>query len=144
MQFVVQLGRLFDHWFASRGIPKGFEDLREFLIVDQLLSIVPVPLRMYIKEQDKHLLCDITEICDSWSSAHKGYKSTPRDSFTQGKNTSQTYSRNSSKSTSHTDSSKTTDSTGNRGICYGCGKSGHLRRDCPSNPGNFKTGKGNK
>ena len=47
-QFVVQLGRLFDHWFYSCGIPKSFEDLREFLIADQLsLSIVPVPLRMY-------------------------------------------------------------------------------------------------
>ena len=108
-QFVVQLGRLFDHWFDSRGIPKSFEYLSEFLIVDQLLSIMPVPLCMYIKEQDKNLLCDITKICDSWSSAHKGYKSTPRDSFTEGKNTSQPYSQDSSKSTSHTDSSKTKD-----------------------------------
>ena len=48
-QFVVQLGRLFDHWFDSCGITKSFEDLCEFLIDDQLLSIVPVPLRMYIK-----------------------------------------------------------------------------------------------
>ena len=64
-QFVVQLGCLFDQWFDSRGIPKSFEDLWEFLIVEQLLSIVPVPLRMYIKEQDNHLLCDISKICDS-------------------------------------------------------------------------------
>ena len=55
-QFVVQLGRLFDHWLVSRRITKSFEDLREFLIVDQLLSIFPIPLYMYIKEQDKHLL----------------------------------------------------------------------------------------
>ena len=81
--------------------------------------------------------------CDSWTSAHNGYKSAPRDLFTQGKNTSQTSSQSSSKLTSHTDSSKTTETTDNRGICYGCGKSGHLRRYCPSNPGNFQTGKGN-
>ena len=48
-QFVVQLGSLFDHWFDSRGITKSFEYLREVFIVDQLLSSVPVPLRMYIK-----------------------------------------------------------------------------------------------
>ena len=142
-QSVVQLGRLFDHWFDSRGIPKSFEDLREFLIVDQLFSIMPVPLRMYIKEQDKHLLCDITKICDSWSSADKGYKNVPLDSFAQYKSTSQTSLQSSTKSTSHTDSFKTTDSTGNRGICYGCGKSGHLRRYCPFNPGNYQIGKGN-
>ena len=26
-QFAVQLGRLFDHWFDSRGIPSNFDDL---------------------------------------------------------------------------------------------------------------------
>ena len=33
-QFIAQLGCLFDHSLDSRGIPKSFEDLREFLIVD--------------------------------------------------------------------------------------------------------------
>ena len=45
-QFAVQLGRLFDHWFDSREIPKNFDDLREFLIVDQLHSTLPVPLNI--------------------------------------------------------------------------------------------------
>ena len=58
-QFAVQLGRLFDHWFDSSGIPRNFDDLREFLIVDQLLSTLPVSLCVHIKEQDKHTLNDI-------------------------------------------------------------------------------------
>ena len=53
-QFAVQLGRLFDHWFDSHGIPRNF-DLREFLIVDQLLSTLPVPLCVHIKEQGEHM-----------------------------------------------------------------------------------------
>ena len=64
-QFAVQLGRLFDHWFDSRGIPRNFDDLREFLKVDQILSTVPVPLHMHIKEQDKHMLNVIVKIADS-------------------------------------------------------------------------------
>ena len=72
-QFAVQLGRLFDHWFDSRGIPRNFDDLREFIIVDQLLSTLHVPLRVHIKEQDKHKLNDIVKIADCWTSAHKGY-----------------------------------------------------------------------
>ena len=46
-QFVVQICCLFDHWFDSCVIPERFEDLCEFLIVDQLGSIVPVALLMY-------------------------------------------------------------------------------------------------
>ena len=92
-QFAVQLGRLFHHWFDSRGIPRNFDDLREFLIVDQLLSTLPVPLRVHIKEQDKHMLNDIVKMADSWTSAHKGYfKSGPRVPFIAGKNTSQSSS----------------------------------------------------
>ena len=92
-QFAVQLGRLIDHWFDSRGIPRNFDDLREFLIVDQLLSTLPVPLCVHIKEQDKHMLNDIVKIADSWTSAHMGYfKSGPRVPFIAGKNTSQSSS----------------------------------------------------
>ena len=88
-QSAVQLGRLFDHWFDSRVIPRNFDDLREFLIDDQLLSTLPAPLRVYIKEQDKHMLNDIVKIADSWTSAHKRYfKSGPLVPFTAGKNTS--------------------------------------------------------
>ena len=61
-QFSVQLGRLFDHWFDSSGIPWDFDDMCEFLIVDQLLSTLPVPLHMHIKELDKHLLSDIVKL----------------------------------------------------------------------------------
>ena len=50
-QFAVQLGRLFDHWFDSRGIPRNLDDLREFLIVDQLPSTWPVPLHVHIRNR---------------------------------------------------------------------------------------------
>ena len=113
-QFAVQLGRLFDHWFDSRGIPRNFDDLREFLIVDQLLSTLPVPLRVHIKEQDKHTLNDIVKIADSWTSAHKGYfKIGPRVNFIAGKNTGQTSSQSSTKSVSQSEGNKTSDYTSN-------------------------------
>ena len=54
------------------------------------------------------------------------------------KNTSQTSSQSSTKSASQPEGNRTSDYTGNRIACYGSGKFGHLRRNCPSNPGNFK------
>ena len=99
---------------------------------------------MHIKEHDKHLLSDIVKIADSWTSTHKGYfKNGPRVPFIADKNTSQVSSQRSTKSVSQYEGNKTSDYTGNRIACFGCGKSGHLLRNCPSNPGDFQTGKGN-
>ena len=90
------------------------------------------------------MLNHIGKIADSWTSAHKGhFKSGPRVPFIAGKNTSQSSSQSSIKSSSQSEGNKTSDYTGNRLSCYGCGKSGHLRRNYPSNPGNFQTDKGN-
>ena len=87
------------------------------------------------------MLNDIVKIADGWTSAHKGYfKSGPRVIFTAGKNTGQASSQSSTKSANRSEGNKTSsDYTGNRIACYGCGKFGH----CPSTPGNFHTGKGN-
>ena len=40
-----------DYWHDSHGIPRNFYDLLEFVIVDQLFSNVPIPLRVHVKEQ---------------------------------------------------------------------------------------------
>ena len=58
------------------------------------------------------------------------------------KNTSQTSSQSSTKSASQSEINKTSDYTGNRIACFGCGKFGRLHKNCPSNQGNFQTGKG--
>ena len=113
-QFAIQLGRLFDQWFDSHRIPRNFDDLCKFLIVDQLLGTLPVPLRMHIKEQDIHLLCDIVKIADSRTTAHKGYfKSGPRVPFISGENTSQASNQSLTKSESQPEGNKTSDYTGN-------------------------------
>ena len=72
-QFAVQLGGLFDYWTDSRSVLRNYDNLREFIIVDQLLSTVPPLLRIHIKEQDKYLLGDVVRIADSWMATHRAY-----------------------------------------------------------------------
>ena len=115
-------GLVFDYWFDSRGIQKNFNDLREFLITDQLLSTVPIPVRLHIpipvrlhiKEQDKHLLGDIGVIADSWTAAHRAYpRSGHRMPYTAENQSSPRPScQGSSKPTGQSDGNKTSDSAG--------------------------------
>ena len=109
----------------------------------ELLSIVPIPMRVYIKEHDKHLLGDIVAIAGSWTAAHRAYprssQSTPYTA--DNKSFGRPSSRDSNKPTSQSEGNKTSDSAGNRG-CYGCSKVRHPCWNCPLYPSEFQSSKG--
>ena len=70
-QFAICLGRLFDFWVDSRAVGRTFDDLKEFMLMDQFLSSCNPTLRTYLKENNAGSLARLTELSDNWAGAHK-------------------------------------------------------------------------
>ena len=64
-QFSVRLGRAFDLWLNSRERERTFDELRQFVLIDQFLASVSSDLRMYLKERNMFTLDEITELADN-------------------------------------------------------------------------------
>ena len=68
-QFVISLGRKLDYWIDSVKLEKNFDALREFLILDQLISNVSPELRIFLKEKGQLTLKDAALFADNWTTA---------------------------------------------------------------------------
>ncbi|XP_069984657.1 uncharacterized protein [Penaeus vannamei] len=71
-QFAIRLGRLFDYWVDSH-ITKDYASLRDFMLLDQLMSSISPDLRVFVKEHNVSSLADAVSLSDNWSSAHSAY-----------------------------------------------------------------------
>nr|XP_027217520.1 uncharacterized protein LOC113810035 [Penaeus vannamei] len=72
-QFAIRLGRLFDYWVDSHNITKDYASLRDFMLLDQLMSSISPDLRVFVKEHNVSSLADAVSLSDNWSSAHSAY-----------------------------------------------------------------------
>ena len=129
-QFAIHLGRLFDFWVDSKAIDKTFNDLREFILMDQFLSSCNPTLRTYLKENNAGSLARLTELSDNWTSAHKNIHRKPDHGsrpFPQGN-----YNYNKSGNSHTKDNSNLK--------CFGCGSMGHTKAKCPQNPLFYRKG----
>ncbi|XP_068241429.1 uncharacterized protein [Palaemon carinicauda] len=113
-QFMTQLFRHFDYWFHSSDVDDSFENLREFIVVDQFLTVLPHDIRLFIKEQELWKAKDVAEAADRFAGAHRCY---PGDKQTQKK------SPNPKPSPVVTQRPTP--------LCYVCGEAGHMARSCP-------------
>ncbi|XP_068232999.1 uncharacterized protein [Palaemon carinicauda] len=113
-QFMTQLFRHFDYWFHSSDVDDSFENLREFIVVDQFLTVLPHDIRLFIKEQELWKAKDVAEAADRFAGAHRCY---PGDKQTQKK------SLNPKPSPVVTQRPTP--------LCYVCGEAGHMARSCP-------------
>ena len=130
LQFSFNLTRLFQAWLEASGVGQTFDDLKDFMILDQFLSSLHPDLRVFLKERSPKALAEAIKLANDWTSAHP---SQPRSSSSHTKKASFS-------------TPKPTDPTNNRGNppptlkCHGCGEAGHIRPRCPKNPRAFKDG----
>lgn len=127
-QFIVQLGRSFDSWVKSRDVREDYIGLRDFMILDQLLSSINPSLRIYLKENNVLNLTEASKMCDNWASAHR--------------NTNKQDNRRSNLSNDKRfGSGDLQEETNKRDPsvrrCFSCGDESHTRRNCPRNPASF-------
>ncbi|KAA0195005.1 hypothetical protein HAZT_HAZT010215 [Hyalella azteca] len=131
LQFATQLGRKLDYWLESRDVPKDYASVREFFIIDQFLSSLPPPLRLFIKEKDCKQLSEIVTLADNWSAAHKAY---PKDSH-MPKYQPDVKGNSPSRATAIQKPTRNLDNRQEMSKgCFSCGDSGHVKRNCPKNP----------
>ncbi|XP_069972138.1 uncharacterized protein [Penaeus vannamei] len=71
-QFAIRIGQLFDYWVDSH-ITKDYASIRDFMLLDQLMSSISPDLRVFVKEHNVSSLADAVSLSDNWSSAHSAY-----------------------------------------------------------------------
>ena len=72
------MSRKFEYWVDSLSINHTYEALKEFILVDQLLSTINPELRLYVKERSPASSEELIHLCDTWASARKRYQPTNR------------------------------------------------------------------
>lgn len=143
-QFSTRLLQLFDSWLEASEIPRTFDGLREFVVLDQFLASLFPDLRLFIKEQDVTDLKTAVEKADKWASAHNAYpKQNPsasagKHSF-HNRKSSGTGAKTRDDGAASSKSKTKDDNTISKVKCYNCGEEGHVKTRCPKNPSAFKT-----
>ncbi|XP_076060383.1 uncharacterized protein LOC143036685 isoform X1 [Oratosquilla oratoria] len=135
LQFSFQLTRLFQAWLDSSEVGNTFNDLKDFMILDQFLSSLHPDLRAFIKERRPSTLTEAIRLADDWTSAHPNL---PRTSIPNAKKFSRPPKPPKVTTATPNPSSGRKDSPPL--TCHGCGEIGHIRPRCPRNPRTFKEG----
>ncbi|XP_076062497.1 uncharacterized protein LOC143037823 [Oratosquilla oratoria] len=135
LQFSFQLTRLFQAWLDSSEVGNTFNDLKDFMILDQFLSSLHPDLRAFIKERRPSTLTEAIRLADDWTSAHPNL---PRTSIPNAKKFSRPPKP--PKVTTATPNPSSGRKDPPPLTCHGCGEIGHIRPRCPRNPRTFKEG----
>ena len=132
-QFVTSLSRKLDYWIDSLISERTFDNLKDFIIRDQLLTAVIPELRIFLKEKGAATLQELVTHADNWASAHKHvFKKAFNNKFTKT-----TPEKEEMKSPTNEKNTPTGKSTPNlkpkrEVICHSCGAPGHYKSQCES------------
>ncbi|XP_069972952.1 uncharacterized protein [Penaeus vannamei] len=116
VQLVIRMEQYLDRWVTMSNVEKNYDSLFDFLVTEQLLNNCGSDLRVFLKERGCETAVEMAEAAERYRSAH-GYRGSK-------------FSWSVSKQPTLPVESEIQ--------CHGCGKSGHIRPNCPNNPKNFK------
>ncbi|XP_047492523.1 uncharacterized protein LOC125041545 isoform X1 [Penaeus chinensis] len=115
IQMVVRMEQYLDRWISLSNVEKDYHSLFDFLVREQILNNCSADLRVFLKEHDYNSATEMAEAAERYRSAHNFRGRSQR--FSQPNKTV---------------------AKDNVPICHGCGKTGHIRPQCPDNPRNYK------
>ncbi|KAA0186772.1 hypothetical protein HAZT_HAZT006895 [Hyalella azteca] len=134
-QFSVRLGRLLDFWMESCNIPKTYEAVRRFILMDQFMSSLTPDLRLYVKEKNVSTLNEMVQLAHNWAMAHKLHGKKPTSGKFRETRLPEAAERRSELAAERS-------AVPNSNLkCHACGESGHLKRRCPRNPAAYISGR---
>ena len=120
VQLCCRLGQYFDKWIDLSKIKHTYEDLRDFMIYDQLITSSSHDLRTFLLEQEIKGSFELAECADRYLTAH-GMK--------KCRKVRQTVKQSSPLTLKTTTNTPANDSDC---TCHHCGEKGHIRPNCPS------------
>ena len=69
-QFSARLGKYFDRWVELSDTTKTYEGLREFMVKEKFLALLPTEVSTYVREHKKQSLNDCSQMADRYIDAH--------------------------------------------------------------------------
>ena len=68
--FAIRLSHLFDRWIEMSGIDKSYEDLRDLMLSEHILSAVSKDLSVFLRERDLKNSQEMVQHCEQYRLAH--------------------------------------------------------------------------
>ncbi|XP_066988385.1 reticulocyte-binding protein homolog 2a-like [Macrobrachium rosenbergii] len=131
VQYSHRLRQNFDKWLQLVNVIKSYEDVCDFMVMDQLLANCSKDLRTFLLERVCKNSHEMALAADRYLIAH-GVSKCRNAKFRSSDKGSKLGNQN--KSDKVTDSFKTV-------RCHLCKETGHIKPNCPNNPVNFAQSK---
>ncbi|XP_066959015.1 uncharacterized protein [Macrobrachium rosenbergii] len=131
VQYSHRLRQNFDKWLQLVNVNKSYEDVCDFMVMDQLLANCSKDLRTFLLERVCKNSHEMALAADRYLIAH-GVSKCRNAKFRSSDKGSKLGNQN--KSDKVTDSLKTV-------RCHLCKETGHIKPNCPNNPVNFAQSK---
>ena len=126
-QIASQLSRKSDFWLEAANVQKSYDSLRSHIIIDQLISLFPSDMRIFVKELSRNTLSEVTTLADNWMSARRALSSKPKKKIHSVETDPQAHKVDSEKDPNFKfDLSEVK--------CFGCQKFGHDESECEKKP----------
>ena len=128
-QFMARIGKYFDRWLEMAEVSQDYGELREFVIVEKFLHLVPQEVRVHIREHKTHIMEQVIEKAECFMDAHNigNVNNAKRD-----KNKSKLKDSKNESAKPHKQENASNPQTGTKPkiTCFLCGKLGHKAMDC--------------
>ena len=127
-QFSVRLSKYFDRWVELSGTTKTYNGLREFIVTEKFLALLPIEVSTYVREHKKQSLIECSQMADCYIDAHNVKTGQTKSAKPQNR----PWKENKATSAKHnkSEAKELQSATKPRFTCFLCDKPGHKAIDC--------------
>ena len=129
-QFVVRLSNYLSRWMELGKVTENYDGLRDLILREQFLSVSNRNLVLFLKERKIKSVTEMIELAEQYNEAHSVSDNTDKQPFLYRLEGRPGVIRKDNFRSPGSDDPRQEKVFKDR-VCYGCGKSDHIIRDCP-------------